>query len=412
MSATTTASLDVETIRAQFPILARRVAGVPLAYLDNAATSQVPQTVLDTMTRHYTEGHANVHRGVHTLSHEATVAYDAARVTAARFLNASSPSEVIFAHGTTSALNLIARAWGEANLRSGDEIVLSILEHHSNIVPWVRLAERTGAAIRVIGLTPEGVIDLDSAAALIGPRTRVVAVAHASNVLGTVAPLRAIADLAHAVGAIVVIDGAQAAPHLVVDVQALDCDFYVASGHKLYGPNGVGLLYGRAALLAAMPPYEGGGGMIERVSFERITYAPAPARFEAGTPPVAEVVGLGAALEWLMGLDRAALEAHEQELLAYATSRLQAIPGVHLHGVGAGKVSVLAFTVDGIHPHDVGTVLDRHGVAIRTGHHCAQPLLERFGVSATARASMALYNTRQDIDTLVEGLHEVREIFR
>jgi cysteine desulfurase/selenocysteine lyase len=411
MSVTASALLDVEMIRAQFPILARRVAGVPLAYLDNAATSQVPQAVLDAMTRHYTEGHANVHRGVHTLSHEATVAYDAVRATAARFLNAPSPSEMIFAHGTTSALNLIARAWGESNVRSGDEIVLSTLEHHSNIVPWVRLAERTGAVIRVIGLTAEGVIDLDSAAALIGPRTKVVAFAHASNVLGTVAPLRAIADLAHAVGAIVVIDGAQAAPHLIVDVQALDCDFYVASGHKLYGPNGVGLLYGRASLLATMPPYEGGGGMIEQVSFERITYAPAPARFEAGTPPVAEVIGLGAALEWLMGLDRAALEAHEQELLAYATSRLQAIPGVHLHGTGAGKVSVLAFTVDGIHPHDVGTVLDRQGVAIRAGHHCAPPLMKHLKVAATARASFSAYNTRTEVDLLVEGVVAAQQVF-
>jgi cysteine desulfurase/selenocysteine lyase len=255
------------------------------------------------------------------------------------------------------------------------------------------------------------VIDLESATAQIGPRTRVVALAHASNVLGTVAPVRAIADLAHAVGAILVVDGAQAAPHLVVDVQALDCDFYVASGHKLYGPNGVGLLYGRAALLAGMAPYEGGGGMIEQVSFERITYAPAPGRFEAGTPPVGEVIGLGAALEWLMDLDRVALESHEQELLAYATSKLAAIPGVHLHGTAAGKVSVLAFTVDGIHPHDVGTVLDRHGVAIRAGHHCAQPLMQRLGIPATARASLALYNTGEEIDALVAALHKVRELF-
>jgi cysteine desulfurase/selenocysteine lyase len=296
-------------------------------------------------------------------------------------------------------------------VRAGDEILLTTLEHHSNIVPWVRLAERVGAVIKVIGLSADGVVDLGSAAALIGPRTRVVALAHASNVLGTVAPVRAIADLAHRVGAIVVVDGAQAAPHLVVDIQALDCDFYVASGHKLYGPNGVGLLYGRASLLAAMPPYEGGGGMIEQVSFERITYAPAPARFEAGTPPVAEVIGLGAALEWLMALDRPALEGHEQELLAYATSRLQAIPGVHLHGTAAGKVSVLAFTVDGIHPHDVGTVLDRHGVAVRAGHHCAQPLMKHLGVPATARASFSAYNTRAEVDLLAEGVLAAREMF-
>jgi cysteine desulfurase/selenocysteine lyase len=411
MTSLAAAALDVAGIRAQFPILARKVAGVPLAYLDNAATSQVPQVVIDAMVRHYTDGHANVHRGVHTLSHEATVAYDAVRATAARFLNARLPGEIIFAHGTTSALNLIARAWGETNVRAGDEIVLTTLEHHSNIVPWVRLAERVGAVVKVVGLTAEGVIDIDSAATLIGPRTRVVAFAHASNVLGTIAPVRAIADLAHAVGAVVVIDGAQAAPHLVIDVQALDCDFYVASGHKLYGPNGVGLLYGRGSLLAAMPPYEGGGGMIEQVSFERITYAPAPARFEAGTPPVAEVVGLGAALDWLMGLDRAALEAHEQELLAYATSRLQAIPGVHLHGVGADKVSVLAFTVDGIHPHDVGTVLDQHGVAIRAGHHCAQPLMRHLKVGATARASFSAYNSRAEVDLLADGVIAARKLF-
>jgi cysteine desulfurase / selenocysteine lyase len=411
MTTTAAVTLDVEAIRAQFPILARRVAGVPLAYFDNAATAQVPQVVLDTMARHYAEGHANVHRGVHTLSHEATVAYDAARATAARFLRARAPSEVVFAHGTTSGLNLIARSWGDANVRAGDEILLTTLEHHSNIVPWVRLAERTGAVVKVISLTADGVVDSEAARALIGPRTKVVAFAHASNVLGTIAPVRAIADLAHAVGAIVVIDGAQAAPHVVIDVQALDCDFYVASGHKLYGPNGIGLLYGRAALLAAMPPYEGGGGMIEQVSFERITYAPAPARFEAGTPPVAEAIGLGAALEWLMTLDRSALEAHEQDLLAYATARLQTIPGVRLHGVTAEKVSVLAFSVDGIHPHDVGTVLDRHGVAVRAGHHCAQPLMKHLKVGATVRASFGAYNTRAEVDLLVDGVIEAQRMF-
>lgn len=410
MSLTAT-SFDVEAIRAQFPILARRVAGVPVAYLDNAATSQVPQAVIDAMSRHYAEGHANVHRGVHTLSHEATVAYDAARVIAARFLNATHPSEIIFSHGTTNALNLVARAWGDANVRAGDEIVLTTFEHHSNIVPWVRLAERTGATVKVVPLLADGSLDLVAFEGLLSKRTKVVAFAHASNVLGTTAPVRHMADLAHAVGAIVVIDGAQAAPHLVVDVQSLDCDFYIASGHKLYGPNGIGLLYGKKALLDAMQPYEGGGGMIERVDFTKVTYAPVPARFEAGTPPVAEAIGIGAALEWLMALDRGALELHEQDLLGYATDRLGSIPGVTLHGTAPGKVSVLSFTVDGIHPHDVGTVLDRHGVAVRAGHHCAQPLMRHLGVPATARASFSAYNTRAEVDLLAAGVVAAQKMF-
>ena len=411
MSVAAAPLLDVEAIRKQFPILARRVAGVPVAYLDSAASAQVPRAVLDAMTEHYAAGHANVHRGVHTLSHEATVAYDAARATAARFLNARASSEVIFAHGTTSALNLVARAWGDAHLGAGDEILLTTLEHHSNIVPWVQLAERRGAVIRVAPILADGSLDLDAFAALVSARTKVVAAAHASNVLGTVLPLRRMADLAHAAGAILVVDGAQAAPHLVVDVQALDCDFYVASGHKLYGPNGIGLLYGKAALLAATPPYEGGGGMIERVSFERVTYAPAPARFEAGTPPVAEAIGLGAALEWLMAIDHGALEAHEQDLLGYATARLGEMKGVTLHGTAPGKVSVLSFAVDGIHPHDVGTVLDKHGVAVRAGHHCAQPLMQHLGVGATVRASFGAYNTRAEVDLLVRGVGAAQRMF-
>lgn len=407
----TATSFDVEAIRAQFPILARRVAGVPVAYLDNAATSQVPRAVIEAMTAHYERGHANVHRGVHTLSHEATVAYDAARATAARFLNAAHPAEVIFAHGTTNALNLVARAWGDANVGAGDEIILTTFEHHSNIVPWVRLAERSGAAVKVVPLLADGALDLQAYERLLSKRTKVVAFAHASNVLGTTAPVRRMADLAHAAGAVVVIDGAQAAPHLVVDVQALDCDFYVASGHKLYGPNGIGLLYGKRALLDAMQPYDTGGGMIERVEFTRVTYAPVPARFEAGTPPVAEAIGMGAALAWLMALDRAALEAHEQDLLGYATERLTAIRGVTVHGNAPGKVSVLSFTVDGIHPHDVGTVLDRHGVAVRAGHHCAQPLMRHLGVPATARASFSAYNTRAEADLLAEGIVAAQKMF-
>jgi cysteine desulfurase/selenocysteine lyase len=411
VSTSTLPTLDVEGIRAQFPILARRVGGVPLAYLDNGATAQVPQAVLDAMTAHYSEGHANVHRGVHTLSHEATVAYDAARATAARFLNAARPAEVVLSHGTTSGLNLVARSWGDANVRAGDEILLTTLEHHSNIVPWVRLAERTGAVIKAAPLLADGSLDLPAFERLLSPRTKVVAAAHASNVLGTVLPIRRMAELAHGVGAILVVDGAQAAPHLVVDVQVLDCDFYVASGHKLYGPNGIGLLYGRHSLLSAMQPYEGGGGMIERVDFDKITYAPAPMRFEAGTPPVAEAIGLGAALEWLMGQDRAAIEAHEQDLLAFATERLSAIPGVQVHGTAPGKVSVLSFTVDGIHPHDVGTVLDQHGVAVRAGHHCAQPLMRHLKVPATIRASFGVFNTRAEAARLAEGVIAAQKVF-
>jgi len=407
-----TLTFDVEAVRAQFPILARQVRGAPLAYLDSAATAQVPRVVIDAMAAHYRDGHANVHRGVHTLSHEATVAYDAARRTAARFLNARDPAEVIFAHGTTSGLNLVARAWGDAHVKEGDEILLTTLEHHSNIVPWVQLAERTGTRVLAAPLLPDGALDLPAFEQLLSKRTRIVAVAHASNVLGTVLPIRRIAELAHAVGAILVIDGAQAAPHLVVDVQALDCDFYVASGHKLYGPNGVGLLYGKRERLEAMSPYEGGGGMIERVTFEQVTYAPIPARFEAGTPPVAEVIGLGVALDWLMALDRAALALHEQELLAHATTRLLAIPGVTVHGNAPGKVSVLSFTVEGIHPHDIGTVLDRHGVAVRAGHHCAQPLMRHLGVPATARAAFAAYSTREEADLLAGGIEAARRMFR
>jgi cysteine desulfurase/selenocysteine lyase len=404
-------ALDLEGIRAQFPILTRRVSGVPVAYLDNGATAQVPQGVLDAMAAHYAAGHANVHRGVHTLSHEATVAYDGARAVAARFLNALRPADVIFVHGTTSGLNLVARAWGDQHVTAGDEIVLTTLEHHSNIVPWVRLAERTGAVVKVATLLPDGSLDLAAFERLLSPRTQVVAAAHASNVLGTVLPIRRMAELAHGVGAVLVVDGAQAAPHLAVDVQALDCDFYVASGHKLYGPNGIGLLYGRTALLAAMPPYEGGGGMIERVEFERVTYAAPPARFEAGTPPVAEAIGLGAALEWLMGLDRAAVATHEQDLLAHATERLQEIPGVQVHGTAPGKVSVLSFSVEGIHPHDVGTVLDRQGVAVRAGHHCAQPLMRHLGVPSTTRASFGVFNTRAEVDRLAEGVLAARKVF-
>lgn len=404
-------SLDVAAIRAAFPVFGRRVRGRPLVYLDTAASAQMPAAAIEAMVRHQSEGHANVHRGVHTLSYEATEAYDAVRERARRFLNAASADEVIFAHGTTSAINLVARSWGDAHVKRGDEIVVTLLEHHSNFVPWQVLAERTGARLRVAPLLPDGSLDRGAFEALLSDRTRVVAVAHVSNVLGTVLPVRWIADLAHARGAVVVVDGAQSAPHLPVDVQALGCDFFVCSGHKLYGPTGVGVLYGRLSLLQAMAPYETGGGMIERVTIERTTFAPPPGRFEAGTPPILPVVGLGAAIEWLASLDREAIAAHEQALLARATERISEVPGVRVLGTAPGKVSVLSFVMDGVHPHDIGTVLDAEGIAIRAGHHCAQPLMQQLGVPGTARASFGVYNDFDDVDALVRGLQRVREVF-
>lgn len=404
-------SLDVAAIRAAFPVFGRRVRGRPLVYLDTAASAQMPAAAIEAMVRHQSEGHANVHRGVHTLSYEATEAYDAVRERARRFLNAASADEVIFAHGTTSAINLVARSWGDAHVKRGDEIVVTLLEHHSNFVPWQVLAERTGARLRVAPLLPDGSLDRGAFEALLSDRTRVVAVAHVSNVLGTVLPVRWIADLAHARGAVVVVDGAQSAPHLPVDVQALGCDFFVCSGHKLYGPTGVGVLYGRLSLLQAMAPYETGGGMIERVTIERTTFAPPPGRFEAGTPPILPVVGLGAAIEWLASLDREAIAAHEQALLARATERISEVPGVRVLGTAPGKVSVLSFVMDGVHPHDIGTVLDAEGIAIRAGHHCAQPLMQQLGVPGTARASFGVYNDLDDVDALVSGLQRVREVF-
>ncbi|HEV2292131.1 MAG TPA: SufS family cysteine desulfurase [Gemmatimonadales bacterium] len=404
-------SLDVAAIRAAFPVFGRRIRGRPLVYLDTAASAQMPAAAIEAMVRHQSEGHANVHRGVHTLSYEATEAYDAVRERARRFLNAASADEVIFAHGTTSAVNLVARSWGDAHVKRGDEIVVTLLEHHSNFVPWQMLAERTGARLKVAPLLSDGSLDREAFERLLSDRTRVVAVAHVSNVLGTVLPVRWIADLAHARGAVVVVDGAQSAPHFPVDVQELGCDFFVCSGHKLYGPTGVGLLYGRLPLLQAMAPYETGGGMIERVTVERTTFAPPPGRFEAGTPPILSVVGLGAAIEWLAGLDREAIAAHEQALLARATERISEVPGVRILGTAPGKVSVLSFVMDGVHPHDIGTVLDAEGIAIRAGHHCAQPLMQQLGVPGTARASFGVYNDLDDVDALVGGLRRVREVF-
>ncbi|MDZ4862316.1 MAG: SufS family cysteine desulfurase [Gemmatimonadota bacterium] len=402
---------DVARARRDFPVLQERVHGKALAYLDNGASSQRPRVVVEAEADYALREHANVHRGVHTLSQRATARYDSVRESLGAFLNAPDANEVIVTAGTTAGLNLVAASHGRRVLKPGDEILLTEMEHHSNIVPWQLTAQATGAVIRVIPVTEAGTLDLVALEHLLTPRTRIVALTHVSNVLGTVNPLRHIADRAHAVGAVVVVDGAQATAHLPVDVQALGCDFYVASAHKMYGPTGVGFVWGRRALLDAMPPWQGGGGMIQSVTFEETTYAPVPARFEAGTPPIAQVVGFGAALEYLGGLDRGQVDAHEADLLAYATEQLLHLPRVRVFAATAKRVSVLSFTLDGIHPHDVGTVLDLHGVAVRASHHCAQPLMRRLGVPGTVRASFGLYNTRNEVDALIEGLREVRQVF-
>jgi cysteine desulfurase / selenocysteine lyase len=404
-------TLDVRALRAQFPALDQQVNGKPLVYLDNAATSLKPGRVIEAVESMYSRDCANIHRAVHTLSQRATARYEGARDVAQRFLNASSRAEVVYTRGTTEAINLVAQSYGGDKLRAGDEILLTELEHHSNIVPWQLIAARTGAEIRVVRVTDEGEVTLEDFEAALSPRTKIVSVAHASNALGTVLPIAAMAERAHAVGAVVFVDGAQGAPHLPVDVQALGCDFYAFSGHKIYGPTGIGVLYGREALLDAMPPYQGGGDMIDHVSFGGTTWNDLPYKFEAGTPPIASAVGLGEALEFFMELDHAALEAHERDVLRYATECLSAMKGVRLVGTAAEKIAVVSFLVEGAHPSDVGTILDGFGVAVRTGHHCAQPLMERFGVPATARASFGLYNTREDADALVHGLAQVQKLF-
>ena len=402
---------DVDRVRAEFPILTRQVRGKPLVYLDSAATAQTPRVVIDAMTHYYETGNANVHRGVHALSQEATTAYERVRVLAARFLNAASPSEIIFTAGSTAGLNLVAQSYGGSSLRPGDEILISEMEHHSNIIPWHLVAGRTGAVIRPIPVMDSGGLDLAAFERLLGPRTRIVAVCHASNVMGAINPINAIAAMAHEVGAVVVVDGAQSVPHLRVDLQAIDCDFFACSAHKLYGPTGIGLLYGKQRLLEAMPPWQGGGGMIREVQIERSTYAPPPERFEAGTPPIAEVVGLGAALEYVMAWDWEALVAYEQALVMKAAQCIGDLKGVRIMGEGADRVSVLSFMLDGIHPHDAGTVLDTLGIAVRAGHHCAQPLMRRFGVTATLRASFGAYSTVEEIETLAAGLTEAQQVF-
>ncbi len=397
--------------RADFPILATRVHGKPLVYLDNGATSQKPRAVIDAISRFYETGNANVHRGVYALSEAATAAYEGARAKARRFVNARADGEIVFVRGTTEAINLVASSYGRAALRPGDEVLVSAMEHHSNIVPWQLACEAHGAKLRVIPMDRAGDLLLEEFTRLLTARTKMVAVTHISNSLGTINPIKDIVARAHARGVPVLVDGAQAAPHRPIDVQDLDCDFYTVSGHKMFGPTGIGLLYGKADRLAALPPYQGGGDMIRSVTFAKTTYADPPARFEAGTPHIAGAVGLGAAIDYLAGLDWDAVAAHEADLLAYATERLLTVPGLSIIGTARDKASVISFVMAGVHAHDIGTIVDQEGVAIRTGHHCTQPVMEFFGVPATARASFAFYNTRDEADALVAALQGVRRVF-
>lgn len=402
---------DVAQVRADFPILGREVHGRKLVYLDNAASAQKPRAVIDALSHAYAHSYANVHRGVHLLSTEATMAFEKARSTVQRFLNAKRPEEIIFTKGGTEAINLVAASLG-ATLEPGDEIVLSEMEHHSNIVPWHFLRERHGAVLRWVGVDDQGALDMAALKAALGSRTKIVAITQMSNVLGTVPDLAEIVRLAHAAGARVLVDGCQGAVHLGVDVQALGCDFYVATGHKLYGPTGIGVLYGKYDLLQQLRPYQGGGEMIRIVTKDDVTYADPPHRFEAGTPPIVQAIGLGAALDYLSGLDHDVVRAHEMALLSHATEELSRFDRVRIFGAAPGKGAIIAFDIDGAHAHDVSTILDRVGVAVRGGHHCAQPLMARFNVVSTVRASFALYNTHEEVEALVRGVREVMELFR
>jgi cysteine desulfurase/selenocysteine lyase len=406
-----TTTYDVERIRRDFPILSRSVHGKPLVYLDNAATTQKPNAVIDRIVRYYREENANVHRGVHHLSEIATSAYEDVRTIVKRTINARSEKEIVFNGGATEGINLVAYAWGRKNVGAGDEVIISAIEHHSDIVPWQMLCTAVGATLRIIPVSDEGELLLDEYAKLLSPRTKLVAVGHASNALGTINPIKQITAMAHDAGAIVVIDGAQGMPHCRVDVQEIDCDFYAFSAHKVYGPTGSGVLYGKEALLEEMPPYEGGGDMILSVSFEKTTYNALPYKFEAGTPDIAGVIGMGAALEYVNAIGVENIAAHEQDLLHYATARLQEIDRLRIIGTAKHKASVISFVLEGVHPHDIGTILDQEGVAIRTGHHCAQPLMLRYNIPATGRASFAMYNTRDEVDSLVRALGKVLEMF-
>lgn len=405
-------ALDVERIRKDFPILNLQVNSKPLVYLDNAASSQMPQQVIDRLVRYQTTQHANIHRAVHYLSETATHEYEVARRTLQKFINAKEDREVIFTSGTTEAINLVMHGYGRKFIKAGDEIILTTLEHHSNIVPWQMLCEETGAKIRVVPINDAGELDIAVYQSLFNERTKFVGVVHISNALGTINPVKEMIAFAHARGVPVLVDGAQAAPHLKVDVQDLDCDFYAFSGHKLCGPTGIGMLYGKAKILESMQPYKGGGDMILSVTFEKTTYNTIPFKFEAGTPPIAAAIGLGAAIDYLNSIGMENIAAHEHALLEYATAQINNMPGVRIIGTAKNKASVISFAIDGVHPHDIGSILNQEGVAIRTGHHCAQPVMNRYRVPATSRASFAFYNTMQEVDALIAAIKTVQEIFK
>ena len=411
MKMASSVAFDIERVRRDFPILSQQVYDKPLAYFDSAASAQKPTAVIEAIKHTYETEYANVHRGVHYMSQKATDAMEAARETIRAFINAASEREIIFVRGATEGINLVADCWGRQNLKPGSEIILSQMEHHSNIVPWQLIAERTGAIIKVVPVNDAGELEMDAYEDLLGDRTAMVSLTHVSNALGTITPMAEIVRLAHARGVPVLVDGCQAIPHLPVDVQALDADFYVFSGHKLYGPSGIGVLYGKEALLDAMPPYQGGGEMIDLVTFEKTTYADLPFKFEAGTPHIAGVIALGTAIDYITGLGLEKIAAHEDDLLAYGTEQLGKINSLRFVGTAADKTAILSFVLDDVHPHDIGTILDREGVAVRTGHHCAQPIMERYDIAATVRASIGLYNTREEIDVLVTALGRVQEIF-
>ncbi len=406
-----TTAIDVARIRRDFPILRTRIGGRPLVYLDNAATTQKPSAVLSALEKHYKESNANIHRGVHYLAERATDAYELARESVARFLNAARSEEIIFVRGTTEGINLIAQSYGLPFLEEGDEILLTTMEHHANIVPWQLVSESVGAKLRIIPVTESGELDMEAIETLLSERTKIVSLAHASNALGTINPVKELVDKAHACGAIVLLDGAQAVGHFPVDVQDLDCDFYVFSGHKLFSTTGSGVVYGKYELLESMPPFQGGGDMISKVTFEKTTYKRPPGRFEAGTPNIGGAVALGAAIDYFTGLDRMALMEYEDDLLQYATGLLSGIEGLRIYGRASEKVSLISFTLEGVHPHDIATVLDSDGIAIRAGHHCTQPLHRHYGISATARASFAYYNTREEAEKLTASLEKIKQLF-
>lgn len=408
----TAPELDIRKIRADFPLLQREMNGKPIVFLDSAASSQKPQYVIDAMDRYYSEQHANVHRGVYQLSQEATDAFERARELVRGFINAKSDKEIIFTRGTTEGINLVAASYGGKFLREGDEVIVSYLEHHSNIVPWQLICEQKGAKLRVIPINEKGELNMAAFADMLSDRTKIVAVNHVSNALGTINPVRAIIEAAHARNIPVLLDGAQAIPHMKVDVQELDVDFYAFSGHKMLGPTGIGVLYGKSSWLEAMPPYHGGGEMIHTVTFEKTTYAELPHKFEAGTPDIAGAVGLGAAVEYMQAIGHEALSRHEHELLAYATEKLEQIEGLRIYGTADEKAGVVSFLVEGVHPYDLGTLLDKQGIAVRTGHHCTQPLMDHFGIPGTVRASFAVYNNREDIDKLVAGVERAVKMLK